>query len=526
MNALQQRQVTLQALGHSEWDLLVVGGGITGAGVCREAARRGWRVALVEQHDFAWGTSSRSSKLVHGGLRYLRQGQFGLTLESVRERQHLMQQAPELIEPQSFVLAHAAGRKPGRYLMSLGLTIYDRMAGRASHAYADREAAAWLVPGWEPAGMTGATLYRDAKTDDARLVQRVLAEAQRDGALALNYLRAEGLLRDDGQVRGLELRDAESGAAHSVRARCVINATGVWTDGLRAGLGARPMMRPLRGSHLVVPHWRLPLAQSVSLMHPRDGRPVFFYPWEGATLIGTTDLDHGGDLSQEPSITPAEVQYLLEAVNDQFPALGIDAADVMSCYAGVRPVVDDGSGKPSEAARDHVVINESGLVTVCGGKLTTFRTMAQQALALAAPVVGKPFHRDEVAVFAPASTLDARLDRALRHRLAARWGFDAARLAALAQPEELECVGGTTTLWLEMRVAAASEAVVHLDDLLLRRTRLGLLTAGGGLEHAPRLRAVCVGALGWTDARWDDELTRYRRLLETHYRLPDQGASP
>jgi len=524
MSALQHRQAALRSLGETEWDLLVVGGGITGAGVCREAARRGWRVALIEQRDFAWGTSSRSSKLVHGGLRYLKQGRFHLTLESVRERQRLMQQAPELIEPQSFAIAHAPGRKPGRRLLGLALTIYDRMAGRASHAYADRAAAAWLVPGWASAGMTGATLYRDAKTDDARLVQRVLAEARRDGALALNYLRAEGLMCEGAQVCGLELRDAESGATLAVRARCVVNATGVWADALRAQVAAKPMMRPLRGSHLIVPHWKLPLAQSISLMHPRDGRPVFFYPWEGATLIGTTDLDHRGDLAQEPSITPPEAQYLLEAVNDQFPALALTEADVMSCYAGVRPVVDDGSGKPSEAAREHVVINESGLVTVCGGKLTTFRTMAQQALQLAAPRVGNAFERDEAPVFAPAATLDVRLDRALRHRLAARWGFDAARCAATARRDEFDCVPGTTTRWLEVRIAAEQEAVVHLDDLLLRRTRLGLLTPGGGLEHAPRLRAACQAPLGWTDARWDDEVARYRRVLAAHYRLPGQGA--
>ena len=525
MSAQLQRQADLHSLGGTEWDLLVVGGGITGAGVCREAARRGWRVALVEQRDFAWGTSSRSSKLVHGGLRYLKQGQWHLTYESVRERQRLMRQAPELIEPQGFVMAHAPGRAPGRRTMGLALAIYDRMAGQASHAWADREALAWLVPGWAPAGMTGATLYRDAKTDDARLVQRVLAEARRDGALALNYLRAEGLLREGAQLRGLTLRDAQTGEALAARARCVVNATGVWADALRAGVAGAPMMRPLRGSHLIVPHWRLPLAQSISLMHPRDGRPVFFYPWEGATLIGTTDLDHGDDLAHEPSITPPEVRYLLEAVNDQFPAVALREDDVMSCYAGVRPVVGGGTGKPSEAAREHVVVNESGLVTVCGGKLTTFRTMAQQALALAAPLAGRDFAGDAAPVFAPAAALDPRLDRALRHRLAARWGFDAARCAQGAQPGEFDCVPGTTTRWLELRIAAEREAVVHLDDLLLRRTRLGLLTPGGGLEHETRIRATCQHALGWTDARWHDEAARYRRLLAAHYRLPARGAT-
>jgi glycerol-3-phosphate dehydrogenase len=518
------RAAAWATLAASEWDLLVVGGGITGAGVAREAARRGWRVALVEQRDFAWGTSSRSSKLVHGGLRYLKHGQFGLTLESVRERQRLMREAPELIEPQGFVMAHGGARDPGRRLLGVALAIYDRMAGQRSRGWVDAQGAQWLVPGWAPQGLSGATIYRDAKVDDARLVQRVLAEAQRDGALTLNYVRAEGVIKDGGRVRGridgLVLRDVETGAAIDARARSVVNATGVWSDRLRAEVGGKPMMRPLRGSHLVVPQWRLPVAQSVSLMHPDDGRPVFFYPWEGATLVGTTDLDHRDDLDREAAITPAEVTYLLGAVNSQFPGATLRAADVMSCYAGVRPIVDDGSGKPSEAARDHVVIDEGGLVTVCGGKLTTFRTMAQEALTLAAPAAGKAFARDVAPVFAPAAALDARLPVAVARRLAARYGADAARRAAQARAGDLETVPGTTTLWLELRIAARNEQVVHLDDLLLRRTRLGLLAPHGALAHEARIRALCQSELGWDDARWTAEVAHYRDLIRAHYQLP------
>ncbi len=515
----------LERLPATDWDLLVVGGGITGAGVAREAARRGWRVALVEQRDFAWGTSSRSSKLVHGGLRYLRQGRFGLTLESVRERERLIAQAPELIEPQPFVFAHRAGRGPGRRLFGLALAIYDRMAGRRAHRWLAPADADWLVPGWSATGMTGATCYLDAKTDDARLVQRVLAEARRDGAVALNHLRAEQLLLDRGRVRAVALRDAQTGATFEASARCVVNATGAWGDGLRANLGGRPMMRPLRGSHLVAPFWRLPVAVAVSLPHPADGRPVFFYPWEGATLVGTTDLDHRDDLAHEAAITPAEVSYLLGAVNDALPGAGLRECDLVSCFAGVRPIVDTGRGRPSDAAREHVVRDEAGLVTVCGGKLTTFRTMAQQALAHAALRVGKPFVPDTAPVFAPAAPLDPRLPAAVRQRLAARYGADAARCAALAQPGELDTVAATPTLWLELRIAALEEAVVQLDDLLLRRTRIGLLLNDGALAHEPRIRALCQPALGWSDERWDAEVARYRTLIRAHYALPEPRTS-
>jgi len=515
-----ERSARFARLADAEWDLLVIGGGITGAGLCREAARRGWRVALVEQRDFAWGTSSRSSKLVHGGLRYLKEGRLGLTLHSVRERQRLMEQAPELIEPQSFLMADCPGRGPSARMLGVGLTLYDWMAGQRNHGYFDREAAQWIAPGLAPKGLRGVTLYRDAKTDDARLVLRVLAEAERDGALTLNYARAGAPLKAGSQVCGMAVEDAETGVAVEVRARAVVNATGAWADSLRAGVGAKPMLRPLRGSHLVVPHWRLPVAQSISLIHPRDGRPVFFYPWEGATLIGTTDLDHRGDLADEASISAPEVDYLLAAVNDQFPGAALTAADVAACYAGVRPIVDDGSGNPSKAPREHVVLNESGLITVCGGKLTTFRTMAQDGLALAAPLVGKPFARDDGAVFSPAAPLDPRWPGAVRHRLAARYGFMAARSAGLAQPGDLETVPGTNALWLELRVAAAGEAVVHLDDLLLRRTRLGILLARGGLDHEPRIRALCRPALGWNDERWQAEVARYRALIGAHYSVP------
>ncbi|MFO1198114.1 MAG: glycerol-3-phosphate dehydrogenase/oxidase [Burkholderiaceae bacterium] len=526
MNPSQQRAARLERLIGTEWDALVVGGGITGAGVCREAARRGWRVALIEQRDFAWGTSSRSSKLVHGGLRYLAHGQFRLTLESVRERQRLMREAPELIVLQSFLMAHGPGRTPGRRAVGAALALYDRMAGRRTHAYHGAEDARWLAPGLTVPGLTGATTFHDAKTDDARLVLRVLNEAERDGGLALNYAHALEPVRQGDRIVGMTVHDVEGAATHVVRARCVINATGVWSDALRAAVGGRAMMRPLRGSHLIIPFWRLPVAQSISLSHPRDGRPVFFFPWEGATLVGTTDLDHREPLAQEASITAPEVDYLLDAVNSVFGGLAVTATDVVATYAGVRPVVDDGSAEPSNAAREHLVVSESGLVTVCGGKLTTFRAMAQEALALAAPLAGKDFVRDLGAVFSPASWLDPRWPGAVRRRLAARYGFDAARAAAQAQPGDLEFVAGTETLWLELRVAAQWESVRHLDDLLLRRTRVGILLPRGALDHAPRIRALCRPALGWSDDDWARELARYSEIVGAHYSLPVQGAAP
>ncbi len=529
----QRRLGTLTRLKNEEWDLLVVGGGISGAGVLREAARRGWKAALIEQQDFAWGTSSRSSKMVHGGLRYLKEGQIGLTLHSVRDRERLMREAPELVEPLGFIFPDCTGRKPGRWLFQLGLMVYGQMAGRNSrahgHAYVNADAARALVPGLAPPQLRGATIYQDAVTDDARLVLRVLAEAQSDGALALNYVGAEQLNRVEhqavGRVNGLLARDGPSGETFTVRAKVVVNATGAWADQLRGAVGGRPMLRPLRGSHLVVPHWRLPVAQAVSLMHPHDGRPVYFYPWEGVTLVGTTDLDHSGDLNTEARITPQEVNYLLAAVNDQMPGVQLVKADVIACFAGVRPVVDvSGCGSQaaaSSASRDHVAMQESGLVTLTGGKLTTFRLMAQDALALAAGAVGKPFAPDDAPVFRPASSLGAGLSPRARHRLQARYGAQAADVAALAQPGDWQWVAGSNTLWLELRIAARQEAVLHLDDLLLRRTRLGLLLPHGAAACFDGIKTICQAELGWTDTQWQAELSRYQALIARYYSLPE-----
>ncbi|WP_394755255.1 FAD-dependent oxidoreductase [Rhodoferax sp.] len=520
LNPGTQRAESLARLDAQTWDLVVIGGGISGAGVAQQAARRGWRVLLIEQRDFAWGTSSRSSKLVHGGLRYLKEGDIKTTLHSVRERERLMREAPELIEPQSFLFAHCVGRKPGRRLFQTGLMIYDLMAGLRSHFWADLATTQALAPGLAPPKMRGALVFQDAKTDDARLVWRVLMEAQRAGARVLNYVAAQGLQLDAGRVSGLTLQDELTGQSYQVRTQAVVNATGAWADRLRAAVGGKPMLRPLRGSHLVVPFWRLPVAQSISLMHPRDGRPVFFYPWEGATLIGTTDLDHRADLDVEASITAQEVDYLIEAVNDQFPEQTLKPAEVSACYAGVRPVVDDGSGTASQAARDHVVLDESGLITLTGGKLTTFRLMAQDALALAAPHVGKSFARDDAVMFTSVGALNPGWSASVRHRLAARYGYRAGELSRHASEADLQTIPGTHTLWLELIVAAQHEAVVHLDDLLLRRTRLGILLPRGGLDHLARIRSLCEPHLNWNDAQWQTEMARYRTLIAAHYQLP------
>jgi glycerol-3-phosphate dehydrogenase len=544
-----------------QWDCIIIGGGITGAGILLEASRRGWKALLLEQRDFAWGTSSRSSKLVHGGLRYLKQGQFGLTLESVRERQHLLQQAAGLVEPQGFVLADVAGRKPGRWMISLGLAIYDFMAGPNSprsryHGAAD---LCMLAPNIARTGLKGGVQYQDAKTDDARLVLRVLQEALSLGGQAFNYVQVPALVREnggdgqpgqpvqDGKVCGVVVQDSISGQRHEIKARLVISATGAWADQLRPQGAARvaQKIRPLRGSHLLFPAWRLPVAQAVSLMHPQDGRPVFAYPWEGMTLVGTTDVDHNQDLQQEAVITPGEADYLMAALHFQFPTLNLHLGDAVASYAGVRPVIDTGKSDPSKEGRDHVLWLEQGLLTVAGGKLTTFRTIAHDALQHAlkqmpdlANLASLPGHDNNrrkntasgqpqgrsgpTPIFAASPTPQhPLLSPAQLLRLQGRYGAHAASLLEMAHADELQMIQTCPTLWVELRWAARFEAVLHLEDLLLRRTRLGLQLAGGGVAQLARIRAICQPELGWDDVRWEQEQADYLSLWQKNYRVPN-----
>ncbi|MYM66559.1 FAD-dependent oxidoreductase [Pseudoduganella sp. FT55W] len=505
------------------WDVVVIGGGITGAGILLEAARRGLRVLLVEQRDFAWGTSSRSSKLVHGGLRYLKEGQFGLTRESVHEREHLLQQAAGLVEPQSFAFGDYVGRKPGKRAFLVGLAIYDRMAGQRGRHYFERDEFVAMAPNVATEGLQGGMVYTDAKTDDARLVLRVLQEARQHGGVAVNYMAVESLLHEGGEVCGARLRDGLSGGQHEVRARLVISATGAWADRLRAAGEAGHRLRPLRGSHLVLPAWRLPLAQAISLIHPADGRPVFAYPWEGVTLVGTTDVDHADDLSREAAITRAECDYLMAALHAQFPQLNLSDDDIIATYAGVRPVIDSGKADPSKETRDHALWLEHGLLTVTGGKLTTFRVIALDALKLAATRL--PELQGQLTpqpVFAASKPLryTPDLPPGQAQRLQGRYGASAQALVDAAQAGELENIPGTETIWAQLRWAARKEDVCKLEDLLLRRTRIGIQLRGGGAGILPRIRSICQPELGWSDQRWEAEQHAFLVLWRTHYNLP------
>ncbi len=508
----------LAAAADETWDLIIIGGGITGAGVLREAARQGLRAVLLEQGDFASGTSSRSSKLVHGGLRYLSSGQWRLTQHSVREREALMRDAPGLIENQPFSFPVFKGQKPGLLVTRIGLALYDTIAGKYRARRLSRSELPEFVPGLTTRDVDGVLYFEDAQTDDARLVLRLLQEACSHGCAAYNYARVSDYLQQDGRVTGVRWFREKDDQCGEIHARAVVNATGAWAQ--RMGGRAAPKLRPLRGSHLIFDAQRFPLPSAVSFLHPQDRRPVFAYAWEGAALLGTTDLDHTEDLDREPRITEAEVDYLLQAAARAWPGLALGRADIIATYAGVRPVVDGGADNPSAESRESALWQQPGLVSITGGKLTTFRLTALEVLAAVqgrSRPAPRPTH-----IFDAVPDLERPTDCELEvwAHLRGRYGAALAQLVAGAQAGDFARIGPGLTVWAELRHAAGQEAVRHLDDLLLRRTRLGLVLPDACRALMPQIRAVCQPQLGWDDRRWGNEEGAWYRRWQSHYSLP------
>ncbi|WP_298737345.1 glycerol-3-phosphate dehydrogenase/oxidase [uncultured Psychrobacter sp.] len=546
MNQSTQRQQALAPLARSKpWDMLIIGGGITGAGIAREAARRGLSVLLIEQKDFAWGTSSRSSKMVHGGLRYIASGDYKTTLLSVRERERMLTEADGLVNEMHYVMPHYKGKFPPPWIFNTLLRVYDRIAGKRYFKYFKKDAFLRLNPNIKQDKFLGASQFSDAVTDDSRLVMRVLDEAIHDGAHAINYLKAESLITNEqGLVVGATLKDTASNNSNQtfdVHAKVVVSATGAWADTLR--MQAREQteqsfnkqIRPSRGSHLVISQERLPTLQAYTFLHPSDKRAVFVFPWENRTVLGTTDLDHPPLNDEEVGITSAEVDYLLAATNSLFDDTDLNREDVISTWAGVRPLIaDSGNGKrvsPSKEKRDHSVWLDNNLVTVSGGKLTTFRLIALDVLAKCQEVLdlddsatqNQAINGDQV--FSKVASIHpkfATLPADLQQRLQGFYGRKLDTLLELAHEEDLAYITDSNTIWAEIRFAARFEQVIHLDDLLLRRTRLGLILPHGAMTPliSARLKQICQQELGWDEQKWQQEVARYSELWQRYYHLP------
>ena len=553
-----ERGQALAALSGEEFDVVVVGGGITGAGVALDAASRGYSVALLERADFASGTSSRSSKLVHGGLRYLQNFDLGLVREALLERQLMVALAPHLVRPLPLVVPAFEGARPDR-LVGVGLNLYDVMSvdrdrlrsrrsrrsqkgagGRggengaaeqgeaeeswspARHRVISGDEVVELLPALAGREPTSGYLFYDCQTDDARLVLTVLGEAERFGAVCANRLDVTGLLEDDGRASGVHVRDAETGETFDVRAANVVNATGVWADQLRPNelhLEAElPSIRPSRGTHITIRHSDLPLVGG-AIVPAGSGRSIFALPWLGHALIGTTDNDYEGPLEHiEPS--GEDIVYLLDAVNEFFGS-ELGPGQLTGAFAGVRPLISTGDPKKSVdiSRKAELYETSSGMITITGGKLTTWRRMAKMT-------VDRMVERE--AREAPCRTHEIPLGQAVAVEdlprvegvaedayaaLAGRYGHGAltvlsiaAERGELAQP----IVVGCPDLLAEVAIAARHEQARSIGDVLLRRTRLGLLAARelstGSGGPASRVADVLGRELGWDQARLEAEL--------------------
>ena len=504
-------------------DVVVIGGGITGCGIALDAVQRGLRVVLVERGDIASGTSSRSSKLIHGGLRYLKQMQFRITRLACRERDRMLHLSPHLVRPVRFVYPAFRGDRTPGWQVDLGLSLYDRLTDRPEkHTRLDADEVAQVAPGLLTDELDRALAYTDAVADDARLTLAVAATAAAHGAGILTRCELVEAQRDrHGYVTGVMVRDLIHDTPRQVSAHVVVNATGVWTDEVRDRLGLEgSRLRPSRGIHLILPHDAVPIQCAVSLPSPDDGRPVFLIPHPEGVLLGTTDLYYDGDLD-DPRPTHDEVDYLLRAVTAAFPTNEIGRDRVVGAFAGLRPILDSHADEPSDASREEDIWFEYGILSVAGGKLTTWRSTAEETVdaiverlpedrvRYAGPCAtkGTPLAGVAPADLAAQLALSTGIEESVASAMARRLGGLAWHAAALAKRRrELKPItDGSDLCAAEVRAHLRWGAVLHLEDLLLRRVRIGMWQPARIPEFSRRVRSIVRSELGWNGARWAAE---------------------
>ncbi|WP_028651298.1 glycerol-3-phosphate dehydrogenase [Nocardioides halotolerans] len=531
---------SLAANGSDELDVLVVGGGVVGTGVALDAVTRGLSTALLEQRDLASGTSSRSSKLIHGGLRYLEMLDFGLVREALRERGLLLTRlAPHLVRPVPFLypLTHHVWERP--YVGS-GLLLYDAMArlgpgeaGLPRHRHLTRRTVARIAPDFAPESIAGAIRYYDCQVDDARLVLTLARTAAAHGAQVATRVKVTGFLREGERVVGVRARDLEDGRDLEVRARVVVNAAGVWTDDLQDLVGGRGSLhvQASKGIHLVVPRDRI--RSEAGFIVRTETSVLFVIPWGRHWIIGTTDTPWDLDKAH-PAASRTDIDYVLDHVNAILRE-PLDHDDVVGVYAGLRPLLSGESEPTSRISREHTVVTPvPGLVMIAGGKLTTYRVMARDAVdaaghSLATTGAGV---RESISHRVPligADGFETRTNQ--RVQLARRSGLHVARvdhllgrfgdlvddlLALVEQRPELgePLDGADDYLAAEVVYAVTHEGARHLDDVLTRRTRISIETFDRGVRAAPRVAALMGAELGWDDARRADEVDHYLRRVE------------
>ena len=551
------RRQAFEELAQQHFDLLVIGGGITGAGIARDAALRGLKVALLEKSDFGSGTSSKSSKLIHGGLRYLQHAEFGLVFEAVSERTLLLKLAPHLVKPQLFLVPTFRGQYPGRFVLGCGMWMYDALSKFAApdrHRAYRKKGVQKIEPGLKADGLTGGVTYYDGMTDDARLTLETILDAVSAGAKVLSYARVRGFVEDStGMVQGVTVADVlDETRTTTLFAKVTVNSTGPWSDLvlrlLRHNQPA-PMVRPTKGVHILVDAARLPVQHAVVMTVPKDGRIIFAIPWAdpeslaaSRTVIGTTDTDYHGD-PDRVAADAADIDYLLEVANFFFPESKLVPDDVLATWAGLRPLVMPSSDglDASSVSREHRILSRPGLVTIIGGKLTTYRRMAAQLLSeaykqlgvteppcatLDRPLPGATDWKPPTDDFDPVAELTEELvalnlpgiDRQVARHLATTYGVRARTIVEKIQqggdPSASDRLDPELPfLYAEVDLAVTVDLAVRLDDVLSRRMPLLLLARDQGLGCADKVAERIAKLRNWSKERTELELRHYRDVV-------------
>ncbi|MFQ6045072.1 MAG: glycerol-3-phosphate dehydrogenase/oxidase [Gemmatimonadales bacterium] len=527
-------------------DLLIIGAGITGAGIARDAAMRGIRTALVDKGDFGSGTSSRSSRLVHGGLRYLEHYHWRLVFEASRERRTLLRIAPHLVRPRSFLFPIHQGSRVSLPKLAAGLWLYDILAlfrNVRRHEMLSKRALRRAEPSLKPRGLKGGARYYDAQCDDARLTLANVRDAHQHGAKVANYVQMDKLESADGQVRGARVTDLVTGEQHGVRALVVVNATGPWTDGIRATDGGGPVLRTSKGAHVVVPRHRIGNREALTITSPIDGRVMFIVPWGELSYIGTTET--AADTDPDGVTAQAEdVVYLLRSANALFPEARLTERDVVATWAGIRPLIKPrGDGDPSAASREHRCLESpSGLISIVGGKLTTYRTMAAEVTDLVArrlhrvdgrplperaptdrePLPGGEVHDVEVLV---EEVVDSGYPRALAEHLVFAYGSETPAVLRLSEEDpglREPIVPGHPAVKAELVHAMRREMAITLGDLLMRRTHLFYEVPGQAADQAAAVIELAAAEMGWDADRRSAELAAYLYEVERNNAFRDE----
>jgi glycerol-3-phosphate dehydrogenase len=538
----QTRRDNLDRMRSDPFDILVIGGGVTGVSIARDAALRGYRAALVERADYASGTSSKSSKLVHGGVRYLESFDFGLVFEASRERRYALRNSPHLVRPLPFVFpVHTDDPRP-LWQIAIGMWLYDALATFRNierHHIWGKRLALREEPVIGPQGLTGAAHYYDATTDDARLTLAIAQDAHQAGAVMANYAQVVGLLREGQNVAGAQVRDQVTGDEFEVRARVVANASGPWTDYLlkMADPDAARRLRPTKGVHLIIPRQRVYSRSAITLFSPRDRRLMFLIPWGQFAVIGTTDTDYEGDPA-DVYADAEDVAYILEAERHAFPVAGLSEADIISSYAGLRPLIASDAPTGYKVSREHQILNTApAFYTIAGGKLTTWRSMAEQMVDELAGYLGREHGMRparpgptvsrilpggdipdwETYLASRVVELGRRLGPETVTHLVTTYGTNYTQVLALAEGDgrlaEL-LVPGLPYLKAEVIYAVRAEMAVTLEDVLGRRTHILDQDRDQGLSIAAQVAGLMGAELGWSEPEQARQIARYRQVVE------------